>query len=73
MTIELFPYMISEDVPINNWEAIQDQLDRARNPLNRFQYRLIVPIEWNNVAHHVDDIVHTQDQAPLLSDRDLLD
>ena len=64
MTIELFPYMISDDIPINNWEAIQDQLDRARNPLNRFQYRLIVPIEWNKVAHHLDDIVHTQDQAP---------
>jgi hypothetical protein len=64
MTIELFPYTRSDDVPINNWEAIQDQLNRARNPYNQFQYRLIVPIEWNNIGHHVDDMVHTQDQAP---------
>jgi hypothetical protein len=64
MTIELFPYTRSDDVPINNWEAIQDQLSRARNPFNQFQYRIIVPIEWNHVGHHVDDMVHTQDQAP---------
>jgi hypothetical protein len=64
MKIELFPYTISNDVPLHNWEAIQDQLDRARNPLNRYQYRLSVPIEWGYAAQHVDDMVHTQDQAP---------
>ncbi|MCC6454599.1 MAG: hypothetical protein IT328_06630 [Caldilineaceae bacterium] len=64
MKIELFPYTVSEDVPLHNWEAIQDQLDRARNPFNRYQYRLSVPIEWGYAAQHVDDMVHTQDQAP---------
>jgi hypothetical protein len=64
MRIELFPYTANEDVPFYNWEAIQDQLQRARNPLHQFEYRLNVPIEWGVVAGGVDDIVHLQDQAP---------
>jgi hypothetical protein len=64
MRIELFPYLAGDDIPLNNWEAIQDQLNRARDPLHQFEYRLIVPVEWHSLAGEADDIVHTQEQAP---------
>ena len=63
LTIELMPYTVSDDVPLHNWEAIHDQLNRAQHPADQFRYRLIVPIRADFIPQQVEDIVHTRQQA----------
>lgn len=61
--LTLLPYTVSPDVPLHNWEAIYDQLNRAVHPIDQFPYRLIVPIDVRYMPLQADDAVHVREEA----------